>query len=320
MPMRVTAQPQTANGSSFILHSRASNTSKADDSSSGAETRVRKRFQKSISESDVARQRSSPLIPSSNGATEPRSNLASRRKSVVKDQKAPLGSRPPDFPSSKLDNLRNPFKSSSRSVATDSDESGSGGGPNHTTTLYAFGKPSGDPIADSENSTGLFEFAPSLSFDDLQQSIVTTNEPQLSEFPAPGGGGGIISSRGTLGGMKGDGQEEAERKTSATVSVDPRNVTSGARPGRSGSILRRPSLSSRPTGQTFSMDPPTAPLAMRTRQQSNVGSVASNGGAPRNQPGGGLEASVHIAKFEGKVASAAPETSSGASGRPVHDT
>jgi dual specificity tyrosine-phosphorylation-regulated kinase 2/3/4 len=139
---------------------------------------------------------------------------------------------------------------------------------------------------DSENSAGPFEFAPSLSFDDLQQSIVTTNEPQLSEFPAPGGGGGIISGRGILGGMKNN--QEAERKISVTASVNSGNVISGARPGRSGSILRRPSLSSRQSSQTSSMDPPTAPLAMRTRRESNVSSVASNGGAPRKSIGPGV--------------------------------
>ncbi|KAI9760371.1 MAG: hypothetical protein M1840_002553 [Geoglossum simile] len=295
--MRVTAQPQSANGGSFALHSRASNTSsRADDSSSGgrlltymrdiAEGRVRKRFQKSISETDGARQRSSPLISSTKGITEPRSNLASRRKSVVKDQKAPLASRAADFPSSKLDNLRNPFKSSSRSLATDSGEPSSGS--NHTTTLYAFGQHSADQTANSEDTTGSFEFTPSVSFDDLQRSIVTTNEPQLSEFPAPGGGGGIILGGGILRGMKNN--PETEKKIPAAVAVDSGNAASGIRIGRSGSILRRPSLSSRQTSQSSSnssMDPPSAPLAMRTRRQSNVSSTAPNG-PPRKPIGPGV--------------------------------
>ncbi|KAI9784615.1 MAG: hypothetical protein M1839_001837 [Geoglossum umbratile] len=288
MPMRVAAQPQTANGNAFALHSRASNTSsRADDSSSGAESRVRKRFQKSISETDVARQRSSPLISSTKGIAEPRPNLASRRKSLVKDQKAPLAGRAADLPSSKLDNLRNPFKSSSRSFTINSSEPSSGS--NNTTTLYAFGHHSADQTVDSENTTGSFEFAPSVSFDDLQQSIVTTNEPQLSEFPAPGGGGGIILGGSILRGMKND--QGAEKKVAATVAADSGSATSGTRIGRSGSILRRPSLSSRQTSQTSSnssMDPPSAPLAMRTRRQSNVNSTAPNGAAPRKSIGPGM--------------------------------
>ncbi|KAH0545170.1 hypothetical protein FGG08_000782 [Glutinoglossum americanum] len=196
-----------------------------------------------------------------------------------------VGSKGPESAIRKSDNLRNPFKSSSRSIATDLNEPTPSSGSNHTTTLYAFGRPSGDPILDNENTAGSFEFAPSLSFDDLQQSIVTTNEPQLSEFPAPGGGGGIILGKGILGGMKND--QESGEKASISVPASSGNAVSSTRLGRSGSILRRPSLSSRQTSQTSStssMDPPTAPLAMRTRRQSNV---TSNGVAPRKSIGPG---------------------------------
>lgn len=65
-----------------------------------AEGRARTKFQKSISDGNVTGRRLDSSIVSTKGIAEPRSNFTSRRQSI-RDQKAPLGPRPPDFFASK---------------------------------------------------------------------------------------------------------------------------------------------------------------------------------------------------------------------------
>ena len=66
-----------------------------------AEGRARTKFQKGISDGTVTARRLDSSMISTKGIAEPRSNFNSRRRESIRDQKAPLGPRPPDFPASK---------------------------------------------------------------------------------------------------------------------------------------------------------------------------------------------------------------------------
>lgn len=127
---------------------------------------------------------------------------------------------------------------------------------NHS--LFSFGAYNG---AD-ENSTGSYDFLPSPSFDDLQSSIATASNDFITR-PSAGEESGIGEKRAL----------EAIDTTMADArgSIASRGPTA-PRLGRTGSIVRRQSTSTRQSSMSSTasgaMDPPTAPLAMRTRRQS----------------------------------------------------
>jgi len=152
---------------------------------------------------------------------------------------------------------------------------------NHS--LFSF---SNNPTADENNTTGSFEFLPSPSFDDLQSSIASVSNDFASQFPAPGGQS-IIGEKRPVEAM-----EEGR-------AVGAGRGTSGPRPARTNSILRRQSVSTRQSsisstasGASGAMAPPDAPLAMRNRRQSQYppvsGSATANNRAPRKSIGPGV--------------------------------
>lgn len=127
-------------------------------------------------------------------------------------------------------------------------------------------------------STGTFEFLPSVSFDDLHASIESAStEFKLTQFPSPNGEGSILDSQ----------RVPDKEKTHATGGPRAGIVPPGAnRPGRSGSILRRPSTSSRqPSTSSIasswsgSVDTATATTSVsstsRPRRQSHYPPVSS---------------------------------------------
>jgi dual specificity tyrosine-phosphorylation-regulated kinase 2/3/4 len=156
--------------------------------------------------------------------------------------------------------------------------------------LFSFGR---DTCTDDiQPSSSLYEFLPSVSFDDLHSSITTASNDldlNLNQFPAPNGQGSVISN-----------MQAAEALDDAFTGG--RGVPSGRgaltqRPGRTGSILRRQSTSTRQssTSSTTSaasstMDPPNAPLGMRARRQSQYPPISSSNTtkAPRKSIGPGV--------------------------------
>ncbi len=159
---------------------------------------------------------------------------------------------------------------------------------NHS--LFSFG---GYNAAD-ENTTGSYDFLPSPSFDDLQSSIAIAS----NDFN--------FDSDSTTERIIHGGKRPAELMntgmTDARNSVAGRGPTglSGPRPARTGSILRRQSaatrqssISSTTSGTHGAMDPPSAPLSMRTRRQSQYPPVSSSSTAnavkgPRKSVGPGV--------------------------------
>jgi dual specificity tyrosine-phosphorylation-regulated kinase 2/3/4 len=154
-------------------------------------------------------------------------------------------------------------------------------------SLFSFG---GSTTTEDVSTLIGYDFLPSVSFDDLHSSIETaSNDLQLNQFPAPNGQGSIMGNR-SLGGGPDNGGNEGKAFPSG-------RIPAVQRPGRSGSILRRQSTSTRQSSisSTLSttsgtMDPPSAPSAVRTRRQSQYPPVSGNNAlkAPRKSIGPGV--------------------------------
>ena len=157
---------------------------------------------------------------------------------------------------------------------------------NHS--LLSFGG-NGEPER-IRGSSGSYDFLPSVSFDDLHSSI--ESDFKLTQFPSPGGQGSILEAQG-LGDKKMSDKTNGGPNGGATRVVN--SQTSG-RPGRSGSIIRRPStsnkqpsISSTASSSSAPIDAPTAPAAMRNRRQSHYPPVSNTniGKPPRKSVGPG---------------------------------
>lgn len=157
-----------------------------------------------------------------------------------------------------------------------------------THPLFSFDGGNG-AAQDAGDTTGSYDFLPSVSFDDLQSSIESAStEFKLTAFPSPTGHGGILDSQ-TL-----DVDNMADKApTNTQIPAAGRGgapVIAPNRPGRSGSILRRPSTSSRQTSISSItapsiLDAPTAPAAMRNRRQSHYPPVSNAmGGSTMGKP------------------------------------
>ncbi|KAG7112635.1 DYRK-family kinase pom1 like protein [Verticillium longisporum] len=215
---------------------------------------------------------------------------------MVKEYRPPAGPTPASFsPTKHIRDLSNPNEPHSfqepRVDAPMLSTSTTNGHP-----LFAFGGGAGPSVQDGGDSTAAYDFLPSVSFDDLQSSLESASTDfKLTQFPSPTGQGSILES-GTM----------AEKPPTALPSAStPRaagNAPPVSRPGRSGSILRRPSTSTRQTSISSTMsassggggggvlDAPTAPAAMRNRRQSHYPPVSNSNIAkpPRKSIGPGI--------------------------------
>ncbi|KAK1750612.1 hypothetical protein QBC47DRAFT_120128 [Echria macrotheca] len=163
---------------------------------------------------------------------------------------------------------------------------------NHS--LFSFGGRNGAPDDIGDSTTASFDFLPSVSFDDLQSSLESASTDfKLTQFPSPSGQGSILGDRSlTIDNM-------VEHPGVAQATANARNAAQQpppTRPGRTGSILRRPSTTSRQTSNsTVPINPgvpgaPTAPAAMRPRRQSHYPPVSNSNivKPPRKSVGPGL--------------------------------
>ncbi|KAI9717626.1 MAG: hypothetical protein M1812_004571 [Candelaria pacifica] len=302
MPTRVT---QRMNGTSYTLQSStATNGDRADDSSSGAEGRARKRFQRGISDNDLATRRA-PIIshPSTKGVTEPRPNFTSRTKSM-RDQKAPLGPRAPDFSPSKRDNISSqPDITSARpAIHSLSSEPIVVQSNKNLPSPFSFGDSPTLAIDRTQDVAGSFDFLPSVSFDDFHTNI-SSNEQKVSRTQPSGESSPQKSKRKGLESGITSNSRGLPRPDGELPVANSAGLTPGF--GRSGSILRRPSNSAGPArsnnsrqggkvtqaSNVDSKGPPSAPLAMRTRRESHfppsTATQLSNR-APRKSIGPGI--------------------------------
>ncbi|TVY50655.1 Dual specificity protein kinase pom1 [Lachnellula cervina] len=204
---------------------------------------------------------------------------------MIREQKAPPGSRS-DFTQSTSQENYNPAP---RPRAASGKEPTLSASTRNNHSLFSFGGPS---TAVNEKSSSTFEFLPSPSFDDLQSSIASASDDFKNLFPAPGGQS-ILGEKRPIEAM-------AEGRVTGTgTGIGAGRGTTGPRPARSASLLRRQSTSTRQSsissigsGASGSMDPPSAPLAMRNRRQPQhppiSASAATNARAPRKSIGPGV--------------------------------
>lgn len=173
---------------------------------------------------------------------------------------------------------------------------------NHS--LFSFGSNGAQGHDDAGDSTTTsFDFLPSVSFDDLQSSLESASTDfKLTQFPSPNGQGSILNERPSADNMAGQHSSTMPTASSTRKAVQSNpaqnTATTGVRPSRSGSILRRPSVSSRqpslgsiPPVSTGIADAPTAPAAMRNRRQNHYPPVSGStmgGKPPRKSIGPGV--------------------------------
>ncbi|KHN96656.1 serine/threonine protein kinase [Metarhizium album ARSEF 1941] len=153
----------------------------------------------------------------------------------------------------------------------------------------------------TSQSAGSFDFLPSVSFDDLHTSIESASTDfKLAQFPSPTGEGGILEAKGLTD------KKSTERPIMAQTTGSGRGsiLPPPSRPGRSGSVLRRPSTSSRQTSvssvvssSSGTLDAPTAPAALRNRRHSQFHPVLKTAAPrpPRKSVGPGVVADSDVA-------------------------
>ncbi|KAL2190724.1 hypothetical protein L209DRAFT_9185 [Thermothelomyces heterothallicus CBS 203.75] len=158
---------------------------------------------------------------------------------------------------------------------------------NHS--LFSFGGRNG-LSADLTDSAASFDFLPSVSFDDLQSSLESAAEFKLAQFPSPTGQGTILGS----GSAADHSMVERPDITRNARGIHAPVQQPAATRSRTGSILRKPSTSSRHASLTAAapsnpgaQNAPSAPAATRPRRQSHYPPVsnASIARPPRKSTG-----------------------------------
>ncbi|KAH7376105.1 hypothetical protein B0T11DRAFT_303830 [Plectosphaerella cucumerina] len=159
----------------------------------------------------------------------------------------------------------------------------------NTHPLFSFGGGNG-AAQDTADTTGSYDFLPSVNFDDLHSSIESAStEFKLTAFPSPTGHGSILEPQGLAADNNMTGKPPTSAQTNGGGRVGGAPAAAPNRPGRSGSILQRPSTSSRQTSISSItapsiLDAPTAPAAMRNRRQSHYPPVSNAMGGNIGKP------------------------------------
>lgn len=142
------------------------------------------------------------------------------------------------------------------------------------------------------------DFLPSVSFDDLQTSLESAStEFTLTQFPSPTGSGTILE-RSAIPDNKMPSRPGSTQAGAGTTRAQAPAPQPSGRPARSGSVVRRSTVSGRQqsissinSSGSSSMEPPAAPAAMRNRRQSHYPPVSNAGNAgkqPRKSVGPGV--------------------------------
>ncbi|PSN65861.1 hypothetical protein BS50DRAFT_635070 [Corynespora cassiicola Philippines] len=309
----------------------------AEDSSGSAEGRVRRKFQRTTNSSENKQRKPSgstantsvtsaprPPPPAEHSSTSTKTNFRGRRQSV-REHKVPLGPRPLELSKQRVTSDASVVAShaaANRSFLPHSHSATEPAFTNSATTKaanprFSFAHPS-QPHHHQQPSSApgqepqdhhlqhhpqhhhhhdSYDFLPSVNFDDFHTSL-STYEPALSDFPAPGGGGlGIIPSSTTSSSTHDDAAAAAAAHAAAASSF----TTDNPRPARSASLMRRFSTSRKasnaastnpPPPDNTTMPPPAAASGnARTRRQSQFPSQAPPNPAaraPRKSVGPGM--------------------------------
>ncbi|KAF2181953.1 hypothetical protein K469DRAFT_250246 [Zopfia rhizophila CBS 207.26] len=262
----------------------------AEDSSGSGEGRVRRKFQRTATHNESGLRKSGTSSGTSAPRPPPTENQSSfrGRRQSIREHKVPLGPRPIDFSKRVTSDASVASHSAmNRSfLPTSTSEPAFANSTRGSNPRFSFGK-SSDGSKDFIDSSGSYDFLPSVNFDDFHASI-SAYEPTLSDFPAPGGGGGILSNPST--------------NTHTTVNMGHDTLTgtgtSDPHPKRSTSLMRRFSNARKPNNlsstatatEPTSMPPPATNMSIRTRRQSQFPAPAPSNPArpPRKSVGPGV--------------------------------
>ncbi|KAL8730921.1 MAG: hypothetical protein Q9166_003711 [cf. Caloplaca sp. 2 TL-2023] len=198
-----------------------------------ADGRPFRRFQKSSTEGNLALRRPGPDASTASSGNI-RSNLGSRRRQLVKDQKGPQA------PSAL-------HSSPSKRVSHYNVQQSTGAAPQHSRQAsanrlpnYQFGSKGTGYDQEVSDTSGSLDFLPSVNFDDFHTSL-TSDEPNLSLFPKPGSGGpSLLESAFPISGFDNKSATRVPLKAAGPTDTE-------FRIGRSGSLLRRHNSQSKTT-------------------------------------------------------------------------
>ncbi|KAF6843423.1 hypothetical protein CMUS01_02098 [Colletotrichum musicola] len=211
---------------------------------------------------------------------------------MIREHRVPAGPRPANQSPTRLNRGIPDSRTSSPSKGSLADAPMLSASSANNHSLFSFGR--NGAANEVGDSTPTFDFLPSVSFDDLQSSLETaSNDFKLTQFPSPTGQGSILDSQGMAGRM-GGGSNATQNGGPARAAIP----TAATRPGRSGSILRRPStsnnrqasISSTASGPSSVADAPAGPSTARPRRQSHYPPVSNTNIAkpPRKSIGPGV--------------------------------
>ncbi|KAL8751677.1 MAG: hypothetical protein Q9199_006252 [Rusavskia elegans] len=214
----------SAVGEDYSFQSKPAGLASMDNGDMAADGRPFKKFQKSSTEGNLALRRPGPDAFTA-PLSDVRSNLGSRRRQPVKDQKGPQAPLALHSSPSKRVNYYNAQRAAgtapqhSRQTSADRPPS------------YQFGPTNKEEDQDnSDNSTSL-DLLPSVNFDDFHASL-TSDEPSVSLFPNRNAAPGLLDSAFPNSGH--DTRPATRVPLKAAGSTD-----TGSRIGRTGSLLRR---------------------------------------------------------------------------------
>ncbi|MCJ1386307.1 hypothetical protein MMC17_009433 [Xylographa soralifera] len=238
------------------------------------EGRGRKRLQKSPSFKSLSSRR--PEEPPSTAISEPRSNIASRRRQSLRDSRVPLGARPLQRSPSKQ-NPSNitpiPYRSTSSSIRQVAHSRQTSA---NNILSSNFGTKTLDQKKDGDAGSEGYPFLPAVNFDDFHTSITS----------GVANTGTVAGKRGVFGALAGDKSSDvdgADRARENGISKPASTVNFEGRLGRSGSLIQRQNSVPRPKVQpSFStsklevMGPPDTLVATKGRRQSHFPASTAN--------------------------------------------
>ncbi|KAK8215419.1 serine/threonine protein kinase, CMGC, dual-specificity [Zalaria obscura] len=258
---------------------------------SSPEGRARRKFQRTADTSDNFSFRKPSLPASAMRTAEPRQAPPfNRRRSILRDNKPPMGPRPQESSPSKRifseGTARSFLPNSASEPVLQMNKIGND-------DSFGFGDTSMTTTSHSSVKAGPYEFLPPVSFDDFQTSIASYEpqmSPQLSEFPIPGRGGLNNNSAGNNM-ARTQGLADTASGSSTSASRQPRNQQFARRFSH---VPRQTSQAQQDTQQL--PPPPSLPLSLRTRRQSQVPTAtappASVTRTPRKSVGPGILANM----------------------------
>ncbi|KAB8072738.1 protein kinase [Aspergillus leporis] len=251
MPEKLSAQQNSGKGQSRKVQSRSSSPSRNEDSGSGAEGPARRRLQKYSSTPFL-----SEASHASTGTTGSNTNVTSRRRFSIRDQKAPQGPRPQDL-SRRSNHPGSFFHSGNSSIDSTNDSTES----NHSRVSLR-STSMGNLLKADANQTPHenAEFLTPVNFDDFHNSII--GESSFNQFP--------VSRNGNTAGF-------------ASVNfASNRNDENGmSRRLRSNSIRRKSVTNQNSSTESVTPRPPALATAARSRRQSLAQPSNTSNAAPR---------------------------------------